>query len=204
MATGTGNLPNPSMAFTPFDILLAAELNDLVENIEALATGTGIGDGAIATSDIANNAVTMAKIDNASYSIMRRKAGTNTSLSTSAATVNFSTTEYSRGTGLTTSGSTGILIGSGITLVRVSATIIAETMPDTYMFSRLRRTRGGVSVEFTSQLARAASGFVSNSHPSYDLEVQSGDVIDLRVDIGSGSASLQSSRPQWLQVEVVG
>lgn len=134
---------------------------------------------------------------------MRRKAGTNTSLSTSATTVNFSTTEYSRGSGLTASGSTGIIIGSGVTLVRVTATIIAETMPDTYMFSRLRRTRSGVSSEFTSQLARAASGFVSNSHPAYDLEVQAGDVIDLRVDIGSGSASPQSSRPQWLQVEVI-
>lgn len=63
MATGTGNLPNPSMAFTPFDILLAEELNDLVENIESLATGAGIGDGAIGTSDLANGAVTSAKVD---------------------------------------------------------------------------------------------------------------------------------------------
>lgn len=62
MATGTGNLPNPSMAFTPFDILLAEELNDLVENIEALAAGTGIGDGSIGTSDVADGAVTYPKI----------------------------------------------------------------------------------------------------------------------------------------------
>lgn len=33
-------LPNPSMSFTPFDILTAAEMNDLVENIEALANWT--------------------------------------------------------------------------------------------------------------------------------------------------------------------
>lgn len=61
MAIGTGNLPNPGMSFTPFDILTAAEMNDLVENIEALATGSGIGDGAIGTTGIANNAVTPAK-----------------------------------------------------------------------------------------------------------------------------------------------
>jgi hypothetical protein len=47
MATGTGNLPNPSMSFSPFAILTAQELNDLVENIESTATGVGIGDGAI-------------------------------------------------------------------------------------------------------------------------------------------------------------
>lgn len=47
MASGTGNLPNPGMDFTPFDILTAEEMDDLVENIESLADGTGIGDGAL-------------------------------------------------------------------------------------------------------------------------------------------------------------
>lgn len=50
MASGTGNLPNPGMDFTPFDILTAEEMDDLVENIESLADGSGIGDGAV-TSD---------------------------------------------------------------------------------------------------------------------------------------------------------
>lgn len=56
-------LPNPSMAFTPFDILLAEELNDLVENIESLADGTGFDAGAIGTTDLADGAVTSAKVD---------------------------------------------------------------------------------------------------------------------------------------------
>lgn len=73
MATGTGNLPNPSMAFTPFDILLAEELNDLVENIEALATGSGIGDGAIGTSDLANSAVTSQKVDFTTFTHIEAK-----------------------------------------------------------------------------------------------------------------------------------
>lgn len=47
MATGIGNLPNPGMAFTPFDILTAEEMNMMVDNIESLATGEGIGDGSI-------------------------------------------------------------------------------------------------------------------------------------------------------------
>jgi hypothetical protein len=41
------SLPNPSMSFTPFDILTAEELNDLVENIEALSDGTGFEPGAV-------------------------------------------------------------------------------------------------------------------------------------------------------------
>lgn len=47
MATGTGNLPFPGKDYVPFDILTAEELDQDVANIESLATGTGIGDGAI-------------------------------------------------------------------------------------------------------------------------------------------------------------
>lgn len=40
-------LPNPGMTFTPFDPLPASDLNDLVENIEALADGTGFDSGLV-------------------------------------------------------------------------------------------------------------------------------------------------------------
>lgn len=52
MASGTGNLPHPGMVFTPFDILTAAEENQIVDNIEALADGSGIGDGAVTADKI--------------------------------------------------------------------------------------------------------------------------------------------------------
>lgn len=44
------SLPNAGMSFTPFDPLTAAEQNDLVENIEALAAGTGL-DNSVVTPD---------------------------------------------------------------------------------------------------------------------------------------------------------
>lgn len=47
MATGTGNLPHPGMAFTPFDILTAQQMNYIVDNYQSVATGVGIGDKAI-------------------------------------------------------------------------------------------------------------------------------------------------------------
>ena len=42
-------LPNPSMSFSPFAILTAEEMNDLVENIESLSSGVGIGNSTITT-----------------------------------------------------------------------------------------------------------------------------------------------------------
>lgn len=48
------SLPNPGMSFTPFDILPASDLNDIVENIEALALGTGLNDGVITTSKLSS------------------------------------------------------------------------------------------------------------------------------------------------------
>jgi len=50
MATGTGNLPNPSMSFSPFAILTAEQMNNLVSNINSLATGTGIGDESLTSN----------------------------------------------------------------------------------------------------------------------------------------------------------
>lgn len=58
------SLPNPSMTFTPFDPLPASDLNDLVENDQALAAGTGLDNLSIATGKIANSAVTPDKWTN--------------------------------------------------------------------------------------------------------------------------------------------
>lgn len=40
-------LPNLGMVFTPFDPLPASDLNDIVENVEALAAGTGLDDASV-------------------------------------------------------------------------------------------------------------------------------------------------------------
>lgn len=45
-------LPNPGMNFTPYDQLPASDLNNFVENIEALADGSGFDAGAIGGEDI--------------------------------------------------------------------------------------------------------------------------------------------------------
>ena len=59
-------LPNPGMSFSPFAILTAEELNDLVENIEALSTGSGLGTDSVGpeqwTNDVAFRAYCSASI----------------------------------------------------------------------------------------------------------------------------------------------
>jgi hypothetical protein len=40
-------LPNPDLEFTPYNPLSAGELNDIVENVESLAGGTGFNDDAV-------------------------------------------------------------------------------------------------------------------------------------------------------------
>lgn len=47
-------LPNPGMSFTPFDPLPAADLNDMVENIEAIANLSVFADGDIPRNLVAN------------------------------------------------------------------------------------------------------------------------------------------------------
>ncbi len=48
-------LVNPNMDFAAFDVLPAASLDDLVENIEALAAGTGLNTSAITAAKVATD-----------------------------------------------------------------------------------------------------------------------------------------------------
>lgn len=50
-------LPNTGMTFTPFDPLTAAEMNDLVENIESLSDGTGIENDVLIDRHFADSSV---------------------------------------------------------------------------------------------------------------------------------------------------
>lgn len=50
-------LPNPGMNFTPFDPLPASDLNDIVENVEALADGSGLDANSVGASNLAPDAI---------------------------------------------------------------------------------------------------------------------------------------------------
>lgn len=61
-------LPNPGMDAVPFTPLTAEFLDDMIENIESLSSGTGFATGAITTSTLAESAVTASKIDFTTFS----------------------------------------------------------------------------------------------------------------------------------------
>lgn len=91
------SLPNPGMSFTPFDPLPASDLNDLVENIEALAAGTGLNDLAVITAKLADAAVTTRKLK-PSIIDYKDTGGTNfTTTSGSLVDITGMTTTYTTG-----------------------------------------------------------------------------------------------------------
>lgn len=53
MATGTGNLPQPNNTVSPFDIGTAEHMNNIKSNIDALASGSGLGDASVTSSALA-------------------------------------------------------------------------------------------------------------------------------------------------------
>lgn len=55
-------LPNIGMNFTPYDTLTAAELDDIVENIEALADGSGQNTASITGAKIATSTITQTNL----------------------------------------------------------------------------------------------------------------------------------------------
>lgn len=50
------SLPNPAMSFSPFAILTSEEMNQIVENIEALSDGSGLADGSITNAKLSASA----------------------------------------------------------------------------------------------------------------------------------------------------
>lgn len=76
------SLPNPGMSFTPFDPLPASDMNDIVENIEALAAGTGLNDGSIVNAKIAANNLYASKLYNPYKFLLYRNAARSSGAST--------------------------------------------------------------------------------------------------------------------------
>lgn len=96
-------LPNTGMSFTPFDPLPASDLNDLVENIEALSDGTGIINNAILTRHIAASQVTLPKVDLTTFpSVTAYKTSAQSSINGNAL-VQLNVEEHDQGSNFSTS-----------------------------------------------------------------------------------------------------
>src|SRR5215217_7026259 len=128
-------LPNLSMSFSPFAILTAAEMNDLVENIEALAGGTGLNDNSITASKLATNAIT---------------------LGYAQVTANFSATSIASVTGLTVT----VTIPTGLRKVRITVFSRAVYVGTASQAANVSLWDGAVTsgTQISSWIAPAAAG----------------------------------------------
>ena len=95
-------LPNGGMTFTPFDPLPASELNDMVENIESLADGTGLDNGSVPKTALKSG-------DGLSY-----RLGLNTITATATTLLTTSYATYLTVTATATSGSVEISYGTNL------------------------------------------------------------------------------------------
>lgn len=53
------SLPNTISPVSPFDVILSATTNDIIENIEALAAGTGLDANAVSADKLATSAIAL-------------------------------------------------------------------------------------------------------------------------------------------------
>lgn len=181
MATGTGNLPYPGKSYTPFDILTAEELNEDVANIESLATGTGIGDGAV-TSD---------KIDFATYP--RFSAYRNAALNSSdmGAAVPFDTELYDVGGNFNTANGRFVAPVDGD--YHFDALVGNTVATNTIMLSQLRVN----GVEKKNGLVFTPNTANNRSPVSADLRLSAGDYVEVWFIGGGGSVISTGESNCW-------
>lgn len=95
------SLPNPGMVFTPFDPLPASDLNDIVENVEALADGSGLNDLAVTTAKIDDGAITSEKLSS-TVSFKAYHTGSQSLTAGSYGVIQFNTEVYDTGSDFNT------------------------------------------------------------------------------------------------------
>ena len=108
-------LPNPGMDAVPFTPLTAEFLDDIIENIESLSSGTGIGDGSITADKL--DFATLRKV------LYAGPSATSGSVTMSESIMNFSSVEI-----VTNRGAVFCLTAArNIVLNRVYSAIISNT-----------------------------------------------------------------------------
>lgn len=111
----------------------------------------------------------------------------------------FDTTVFSSGSRLTRSANT-VVIGTGVTKVRVTYTLMAESAGTAgYLFARIRKNTSEVS----QVIDNSGSSAFKCVTESKIITVVAGDTITIIADSGSGTFVLPTNRSSFLQVEVI-
>jgi hypothetical protein len=126
------------------------------------------------------------------------KQNSTQSINSTGSVIDLSSLELSSGTLLTQSTNT-VVVGSGVTRVRVSYVLMSDTGTTApYLFSRIRKN----GVDISQMIDGSTSGFKATSETKM-ISVGSGDVIAIYADSGGGSLSIAAARLSYMLVEVV-
>ena len=114
-----------------------------------------------------------------------------------AVNVAFNTVDVSNGTRLTYS-SNGVLIGAGVSKVKVSYSIFGENSTSQYIYCRIILDGSERSTSISN--APSMFKFVSESKI---LAVTPGQLIQVRIDSSGASTTINAARQCFLLVEVI-
>lgn len=113
--------------------------------------------------------------------------------------INFNTTNFVQGSLLTRSGNR-VLIGAGVTKVRVTYALMGESASgSSYLYGGIQRNTS----RRTMQISPIISGQFGAISESSIIEVAAGDTIAIVADAGTGTMLLGTSRQSHFEVEVI-
>lgn len=180
-------LPYPDMDFVPLDILTAAEMNELVANIEYVANQfplatANIADGAITAGKLADSVISFEKMVDATKSGITIGANWGDTYY-NAVEINFNTTKSQVGTGLTRSANK-IVVGAGISAVVVSGNVFMNKSAGYGWVSLYKNSSEFQACSAITNLA--SSGFSSAVISPVVVPVQQNDTLWLKnLEVGT-------------------
>lgn len=181
------SLPYPSMNFTAFDILTAAEMNQMVANDQALADGTGFNSGAIGTSALSAGAVTPDKTDIPTKFFVYRNASQSVPGNLTSTKIQFDTELFDTGSNFDattnhrfTAPNTGYYkVGGFVGANAASGSIIILDL----------RKNAGTFMRVAQVLTPGATSDTILSFPETIVSLTSGDYLELNA-VASSTASV--------------
>lgn len=189
MATGTGNLPNQGMDAVPFTPITSQWGDEVIENIESLADGSGIGDEAIKASNIDWTTFTLGYVE--------KTSAFNTTSSTPVQITDLTVT---------------VTIPPGVTNVEVSAyfpVLYCAANNNAALASIWQGTVGSGTILQTGRSFQSGGSGTGSPLVSRRIPVTPGATITFNAGLAreatistTAYSEGASSRPMWLMVKV--
>lgn len=176
-------LPNPNTEFVPLDKLTAAQLNQLVANIIALANGTGLNNKSVNGDKLADKSV---EPKHTNFPIVCYSNETSGAHHSSGAIIRLRSKIHSNTTDIELQANSSFKIKkSG--LLKLSFNIWIHGTANSRPWLNINRHRGSQHVVVADVIDDSSSSYVSLSLSNFIISVQANDIISITCGVGSGS-----------------